>query len=100
MITLKLMELQNKAVHDAGIRRELLQTRTAHDPVSAFCVKCAEYGCNISVYELLTAGEEFCAEMLRSVNGGGVEAPDGWDDFYGMFMDALEDAERSGDDDK
>jgi hypothetical protein len=27
--------------------------------------------------------------MLRSVNGGGVEAPDDWDDFYEMFFDEL-----------
>ena len=94
MIELKLMELQNKAVHNAEIRRALLDTRSADDPVRAFCDKWAEYGCGISVYELLTAGEEFCAAMLRSVNGGGVEAPDGWDDFYGMFMEALEEADK------
>ena len=35
-------------------------------------------------------GEEFNAAMLRSVNGGGVEGPDGWDDAYGMFFAALE----------
>lgn len=94
MIELKLMELQNKAMHNADIRRALLDTRSASDPVRAFCDKCAEYGYEISVYELLTAGEEFCAAMLRSVNGGGVEAPNGWDDFYGMFMEALEEADK------
>lgn len=93
MIELKLMELQSKAAHNPEMRRALLDTRSAADPVRAFCDKCADYGYDISVYELLTAGEEFCAAMLRSVNGGGVEAPDGWDDFYEMFMRALEEAE-------
>lgn len=90
MIERKLMELQNKALKNETIRQDLLATRSADDPVRAFCDKCADYGYDISVYELMTAGEEFCAAMLRSVNGGGVEAPDGWDDFYEMFMRAIE----------
>ena len=71
-----------------------IEPHSAADPVRVFCDKCAEYGYDISVYELLTAGEEFCAAMLRSVNGGGVEAPDGWDDFYGMFMEALSEYDK------
>ena len=94
MIQRRLMELQSKAMSDEIIRKALLDTRKAQDPVKAFCDKCSELGYEISVYELLTAGEEFCAAMLRSVNGGGVEAPDGWDDFYGMFMNTLENAEN------
>lgn len=90
MILRRLMELQTRALSDDVLRNELLATKNAPDPTRAFCDKCCELGYEISVYELLTAGEEFCAAMLRSVNGGGVEAPDGWEDFYGMFMQAIE----------
>lgn len=94
MLEIKLMQLQNKAMRDPALRQQLLDTKNRPDPVKSFCDKCRELGYDISVYELLTAGEDFCAAMLRSVNGGGVEAPDGWDDFYGMFISALENAQK------
>ena len=90
-VEFELAQLTERARNDEKLRRELLQTRTASDAVKVFCDKCAELGYrNITVYELMTAGEAFCATMLRSVNGGGVEAPDDWDDFYEMFFDELE----------
>lgn len=90
-VELELAQLTERARNDEKLRRELLETRNEPDAVKAFCEKCAQLGYrNITVYELLTAGEAFCAAMLRSVNGGGVEAPDNWDDFYEMFFDELE----------
>ncbi len=84
------MELQRRAEYDEKLRKELLETRKAKEPVKAFCDKCAELGYDkITPYALATEGEAFCAAMLRSVNGGGVEAPDGWDDFYEMFFSAI-----------
>lgn len=89
-IELELAKLTEHARTDAQLRHELLETRNAPDPIKAFCDKCNDLGYkNITVYELLTAGEAFCSAMLRSVNGGGVEAPDNWDDFYEMFFDEL-----------
>ena len=90
-ISLELAQLTQRARNDEKLRCELLETRNAPDKVKAFCDKCTELGYrHITVYELLTAGEAFCAAMLRSVNGGGVEAPDNWDDFYEMFFDEIE----------
>lgn len=89
----ELMKLQERAIKDPELKSSLLKTRTADDPVRAFCDKCQELGYNITVYELLTMGQSFCEAMLRSVNGGGVEAPDEWDDFYEMFFDALKQSE-------
>ncbi len=87
----ELMELQERALHDEELRQRLLNTRSDKYPVRAFCELCRELGYSeITVGALLSAGDEFCSAMLRSVNGGGVEAPDGWDDFYGMFFDAIE----------
>lgn len=87
----ELSNLTERAKNDEALKRELILTRSEPDIVKAFCDKCAELGYkHITVYELLTAGEDFCAAMLRSVNGGGVEAPDNWDDFYEMFFDEIE----------
>jgi len=89
-VELELVKLKEQAKNDEKLREELFETRNAKDPVKAFCDKCNELGySHITVYELMTAGEAFCAAMLRSVNGGGVEAPDGWDDFYEMFFEEL-----------
>lgn len=86
----ELEKLKERARNDKELRRELMDTRLQPDPVKAFCDKCALLGYrHITVYELISAGEEFCAAMLRSVNGGGVEAPGEWDDFYEMFFDEL-----------
>ena len=42
--------------------------------------------------DLISAGEEFYAEMKRSTNGGGENSPvlEGEDDLYEMFFASLE----------
>lgn len=88
---LELMRLQEDALKNETLRAELLKTRECSDPLSAFCKKCAEYGYEISMFELADMGQSFCDAMLRSVNGGGVEAPEGWNDYYEMFFEAIKD---------
>ena len=91
----ELMRLQERAISDEDLRKKLLDTRAEKYPVKAFCDLCNELGYNkVTVGELISAGDEFCSAMLRSVNGGGVEAPDGWNDFYEMFFDAIERAQK------
>lgn len=87
---LELMRLQKKALEDEELREELLKTRLMDDPMKAFCDKCSELGYNITLYGLATMGREFCDAMLRSVNGGGRDEPDGWEDYYEMFFCSLE----------
>lgn len=41
-ITEMLDELKQKALRDPALRAELLQTRKAAQPLSAFCQKCRE----------------------------------------------------------
>ncbi len=87
----ELMELQERALSDESLRCRLLKTRGEKYPMRAFCDLCRELGYGkITVGELMSAGDEFCSAMLRSVNGGGVEAPEGWNDFYEMFFEAIE----------
>ncbi len=85
-------ELQRKALEDKKLRKELLETRNAGYPLGAFCKKCRELGYEIYEMELISAGEEFYAEMKRSTNGGGENSPmlEGEDDFYEMFFASLE----------
>lgn len=93
MNTLELLDtLQKEALHDDDLRAQLLATRQADDPFSAFCAKCRELGYEIYEMELIQAGEEFVATMKRSTNGGGENSPMllGEDDFYEMFFDALQ----------
>lgn len=78
------------ALHDETIRSALLATKSAADPSAAFCECATSLGYPVTVGELFGMAEEFNAAMLRSVNGGGVEGPDGWDDAYDMFFAALE----------
>jgi hypothetical protein len=87
----QLEKLLQMAKADPTIKKRLLDSRNEKDPLSAFCNLCQEYGFDISVGQLVAMGEDFCDTMIRSVNGGGVNAPYGqWDDMYDMFMTALE----------
>lgn len=87
-----LTELQEKAFHDETVRQELLETRTAQEPLFAFCKKCQKLGYELYPMELVNAGEEFYASMKRSTNGGGENSPklEGEDDLYELFFAAIE----------
>lgn len=92
MNTVELLnELQNKALKDENLKKELLATQKEKDPLEAFCKKCRELGYEIYAMDVVNAGEDFYATMRRSTNGGGENAPmlDGEDDFYELFIAAL-----------
>ncbi len=86
----KLSKLLHDALGNEELKEELIATKAEKDPLEAFCSKCMEYGYEISIGDLIGEGEEFCSAMLRSVNGGGVEAFDCWNDFYELFFASLE----------
>ncbi len=80
------------AKKDEAFRSSLLATRSAERPYHAFCDLCTEAGFDISVMDLVNAGEESYAAMRRSTNGGGENSPllQGEDDLYEMFLMELE----------
>lgn len=84
-------ELKARALRDNALRKELLETRKAQDPLSAFCRKCRELGLEIYEMDLINEGEELYAAMKRSTNGGGENSPmlEGEDDFYELFFAEL-----------
>lgn len=89
-------ELQERACKNTEWREKFLETRKAEDPLSAFCAVCRELGYEIYEMDMIVAGEEFYATMRRSTNGGGENSPllDGEDDFYELFLAALERSRR------
>ena len=83
----RLAELYKKARLNSAIKKELLQTKNHQNPLQSFCDCAKKYGCNVTAEELATLGEESCAAMLRSQNGGGEYEPFGcWDDDYELFF--------------
>ncbi len=85
-------ELQGRARRDSALRSKLLETRSADDPVAAFCEVCRGLGYELYEMDLIAAGEDFYASMRRSTNGGGENSPmlEGEDDFYELFFAGLE----------
>lgn len=85
-----LTQLLEKAKNDIDLKNRIYATRNGRNPVKALCELSTAEGFPITAAELIDEGEKSCAAMLRSVNGGGVDAPDGWDDLYEMFFAALD----------
>lgn len=89
MIEYELMRLLEAAKHDEALRQRLLQTRHENDPMNAFCTLCVSLGYDISIGDLFACGQNMNDSKLRSVNGGGVDGIDGWDDAYEQFFLSL-----------
>ena len=85
-----LMMLLEKAAKDKELTERIYATRNDRNTVNALCELATAEGFPITAAELLYEGEESCAAMCRSVNGGGVDTPVGWDDSYEMFFAALD----------
>ena len=86
-----LNELQKKALKDEKLKKKILLTEGAKDPLDEFCKICQQEGYDVYPMDVIIAGEESYAAMKRSTNGGGENAPmlDGEDDFYELFLAAL-----------
>lgn len=79
-----------KAKGDKRLIERIYATRSDKSPVKALCELATAEGFSLTAAELLYSGEETCAAMCRSVNGGGVDTPEGWDDVYEMFFAAMD----------
>lgn len=77
------------AKKDCLFKEKLIQTEKSDDPIASFCRLCNVKGISITPGEIFAIGQEMNAEKLRSVNGGGVNAIDGWDDAYENFLCSL-----------
>ena len=88
----ELERFQDAALNDKSLREEIRNTKTAEEPLSAFCRLAREKGFEIYEMDLVYAGEEAYAGMRRATNGGGENSPmlENEDDYYSLFMAAIE----------
>ena len=89
MIEQELERLLQSAKSDEELKQRLQQTRGDDDPVEAFCALARAEGYAVNAGELFALGLNENDAKLRSVNGGGVNPIDGWDDAYEQFFTAL-----------
>ena len=84
--------LRTRALGDPDFRQALLDTRNSPDPLSAFCAFATENGYPITVDEVISCGEEFADNQMKSTNGGNPMPYDcfGFDDAYEMFMISIQ----------
>lgn len=85
-----LLKMTERARQDDLFRSALLKTRESSEPMIAFCEFASEQGYPITVGELLTMGEEYSCNQLKSTNGGGVTPTPYFDDAYEMFFAGIE----------
>jgi len=93
MNTIDILEqLSAKAGQDKTLKKKLLDTRTAKDPLKKFAMIAASEGYPLTVMDIAAVGEEFHAAMKRSTNGGGENSPmlDHQNDFYEQFLESIE----------
>jgi hypothetical protein len=82
-------QLVEDARTDTKLRRAMLETKQAADPMDAFCKRATELGYPVSIGELFAEGEEFYSNLHKSCNGGATYPMDDWEDTYGMVMAEL-----------
>ena len=85
----ELNRLLYDARHNTELRDKLLATINAKDPMNEFCKVSQDLGYNITIGGLFALGQDMNDSKLRSVNGGGGEGIDGWDDAYETFFYSL-----------
>lgn len=90
MIEQELERLLHDAKHNSKLKQLLLRTKSTENPVEDFCALCQQNGYNITIGELFAVGQTANDAKLRSVNGGGVNGIEGWDDAYEQFFLTLE----------
>ena len=89
MVEQELEKLLRAARLDESLKAELIKTRESDNPVEDVCALCRQKGYNSTAGELFASGQNNSDAKLRSVNGGGVNPIDGWDDTYEQFFTEL-----------
>lgn len=87
-----LMALREHALSDEAFRQALLLTREAADPLSALCDFATKNGYPLSLSDVISGGEEFACNQMKSTNGGNPMPYDcfGFDDAYEMFFISIQ----------
>lgn len=83
-----LRAIREQALKDEAFRQALLSTRAEEDPLGALCALAQRYGYPLSMGDIISDGEEFACNQMKSTNGGNPMPYDcfGFDDAYEMFF--------------
>ena len=83
-----LRKLRERALQDDAFRSALLETQNASDPLSSLCEFATMHGYPLALGDVISDGEEFCCNQMKSTNGGNPMPYDcfGFDDAYEMFF--------------
>lgn len=82
-------KIYQKARQDISFAQKLKRAYESSEPLLNFCTVCGEYGFEITPGEIITMGEEYSCNQLKSTNGGGVIPYDYFDDPYEMLMSSV-----------
>ncbi len=72
-----------------ALRKALLATQEAEEPLVNFCEIAKREGFSIEPGEMLKLGQDYYDNLFKSCNGAAVTPPEGWEDAYEMFMASL-----------
>lgn len=93
-INSEIIRLTTEAKNNIELRNQLLLSVKTDDPMKSFCEVCLKNGFEIYLGELFAYGEDMNDSKLRSVNGGGVNAIEGWNDAFAQIIKELEEMNR------
>lgn len=93
-INFELIRLTTEAKNNIDLRNQLLSSVNTPDPMKTFCQICINNGFEIYLGELFAYGEDMNDSKLRSVNGGGVNAIEGWNDAFAQIIKELEEMNK------
>lgn len=81
--------LHSDAKKDLVLKNKLLATRSAADPMDAFCKIASDAGHPMTVGELFSVGQEYSDNQCKSTNGGNPYPYDSFEDTYESFLASL-----------
>lgn len=74
---------------EVALREKLIEIFDGNNSMEDFCKFANAEGYSISVGEIITQGEEYSCNQLKSTNGGGVNPYEYFDDPFEMFITAI-----------
>ncbi|HIU30547.1 MAG TPA: hypothetical protein IAB66_00075 [Candidatus Caccousia avistercoris] len=86
----ELDRLLEAARQNPSLKRRLLDTRQAADPMDSFCTLAQQEGYQVYLGDLFAAGQEYSDNQCKSTNGGNPRPYDSFEDTLGFFLSELE----------
>ncbi|MHC6180556.1 hypothetical protein ACYUJ6_11985 [Clostridium sp. JNZ X4-2] len=88
-VLIELDLLYSDAQKNPLLKKELLATRSADDPMDTFCKVACNAGHPITVGELFAIGQEYSDNQCKSTNGGNPYPYESFEDTYETFLASL-----------